>query len=172
MQKYSSGSSTLGRHQGEALSNYVPPPLQRRYMLQRGIMGFKNFICDADTFEHLITVEEVHLSAEPLAERIVAALNLQIGKVIEDPFPMNDVIVVSRPSVWGNPYVLGRGCQRCLQIHTEPGSTIPCFILYAEARLKVEPDWLRPLFGKKLHCAGCSIGAFTCHARVLERLRQ
>lgn len=67
------------------MGEYVAPPLQRRYILKRGPLGFKNLVADADTMETVAEVTGVHLVAEPMAERIVAALNLQIGRLIEDP---------------------------------------------------------------------------------------
>lgn len=79
-------------------------------------------------------------------------------------------IVVSRPSPWGNPYVIGQVCQRCGELHARAGSTIPCFTAYAKETLAADPKWLEPLKGRTLKCTGCPPGASTCHARVLERL--
>lgn len=81
------------------------------------------------------------------------------------------LVTVSRPSPWGNPYVLGQKCRRCGELHALRGSTIRCFTAYVKERLEKEPNWLAPLAGKTLVCAGCVPNAETCHARVLERMR-
>lgn len=84
--------------------------------------------------------------------------------------PKENEVVISRPSPWGNPYELGKGCPRCHDVHVVRGSTIPCFKLYADERLTADPQWLEPLRGKVLLCNGCPRGARTCHARVIEKL--
>lgn len=84
-------------------------------------------------------------------------------------------IYVSRPSVWGNPYVIGETCPRCLEVHAEPGSTIPCFTAYLLEKLEVEPTFIDTLGApgeKSLLCAGCDPGLETCHARVYEQFAQ
>lgn len=86
--------------------------------------------------------------------------------------PCRPPLYVSRPSIWGNPYVMGKICLNCGKLHDQPGSTIPCFEEYARKRIAREPGWLKPLLGKTLLCSGCKPGALTCHARVLERLRK
>lgn len=78
-------------------------------------------------------------------------------------------VYVSRPSVWGNPYVLGEVCQRCEQQHDEPGSTIECFEQWLLEMLVMQPSFLDALDGKTLLCTGCAPGLETCHARVYER---
>lgn len=78
---------------------------------------------------------------------------------------------VGRSTPWGNPYVLGEMCPRCMDVHGKRGSTIACFTEYAKRRLEQEPRWLEPLAGRILWCPGCVPNAETCHARVLERLR-
>lgn len=82
---------------------------------------------------------------------------------------LHKIVIVSRPSPWGNPYKLGEYCQRCGRLHSEPGSTIPCFTKYLDEWIAQDPDYLVPLMGKVLICKGCQTNAPTCHARVYER---
>ncbi len=82
---------------------------------------------------------------------------------------LHKIVIVSRPSEWGNPYKLGEYCSRCGRLHSEPGSTIPCFTSYLDALIAENPDYLVPLMGKVLICKGCAHRAPTCHARVYER---
>lgn len=66
---------------------------------------------------------------------------------------------VDRSSPWGNPF----------QIVGEIGRDEVCdkFELYAQWRLTVEPDWLKPLRGKNL---ACWCAPKRCHADTLLRL--
>lgn len=64
---------------------------------------------------------------------------------------------------WGNPFVVGRD-----------GDVKACIAKY-RAHLweqiktgKVSMQKLADLYGRKLFCPGCGVGAITCHARVLE----
>jgi hypothetical protein len=66
---------------------------------------------------------------------------------------------VGRPSVWGNPYPLKKEEDREL--------VLARFRVYAENKLKNEPDWLEPLRGKDLVCF-CA--PKLCHADVLLEL--
>ena len=68
-------------------------------------------------------------------------------------------IYVGRGTDWGNPFVMRSEADRedvCNQ-----------FELYALWRLRLEPDWLKPLKGKNLvcHCA-----PKRCHAEMLMKL--
>lgn len=65
---------------------------------------------------------------------------------------------IGRPGVWGNPFTVERhGRDRAIQL----------FRVYAENRLRRQPDWLKPLEGKSLACF-CT--PLACHGDVLLEL--
>lgn len=68
-------------------------------------------------------------------------------------------VKVDRGSNWGNPFVM--------RDESERDDVCNQFELYANWRLKFEPDWLKPLIGRNLAC-WCS--PKRCHAETLLRL--
>ncbi len=70
-----------------------------------------------------------------------------------------DAVYVGRPSDWGNPYPLQGKLTR--------EDVVQMFRVYAEAVLKKEPEWLKPLRGKDLVC-WCA--PLPCHADILLEL--
>jgi hypothetical protein len=68
-------------------------------------------------------------------------------------------IKVDRGSDWGNPFVM----------HGEQDRDRVCelFAQYAQWRLSVDPEWLKPLRGKHL---ACWCAPKRCHAETLRRL--
>ena len=71
-------------------------------------------------------------------------------------------VYIGRGSAWGNPFVIGKDGDR-----TE---VILKFREYADARLKVDMNWLKPLVGKDLNCFCAPLA---CHGDVLlEMIRE
>ena len=53
-------------------------------------------------------------------------------------------VYVGRPSIWGNPFEIGRDGTR--------EDVVLAFYAYGKERLTREPDWLEPLRGRDLVC--------------------
>jgi len=70
-----------------------------------------------------------------------------------------DVVVVCRPSRWGNPYLPGRDGTR--------DEVIALYRSWLSDRLAADPDFLEPLRGKRL---ACWCAPLACHADVLAEL--
>ncbi len=73
----------------------------------------------------------------------------------------SNAMYVGRPTRWGNPYVPKDSSIKARE------EVIEQFRVYAEQRLKREPDWLEPLRGKDLVC-WCA--PLPCHADILLEL--
>lgn len=71
---------------------------------------------------------------------------------------------------FGNPYIRGRRCGRCGEVHADNASTLPCFEEHLRnrvARDKAFRDDVASLHGKTLYC-WCA--PRPCHADVLARV--
>jgi len=82
-----------------------------------------------------------------------------------------NAVVVSRPTRWGNPFVLGvngRIGARPDGSAWEAEDVVRWFREYAVARMAREPEWLAPLRGMDLAC-WCALDE-PCHADVLLQL--
>lgn len=68
---------------------------------------------------------------------------------------------------FGNPYVVGKVCQRCGSPHLTPGATLPCFKDYFYERLLADVEFrkrVKTLKGKRLGCF-CKPGP--CHGDII-----
>lgn len=68
-------------------------------------------------------------------------------------------IYVGRPTVWGNPFIIGRDGTR--------DEVIEKFRKYAIKKNKEDPNWIKPLINKNLVC-WCA--PRKCHAEILLEL--
>ena len=71
----------------------------------------------------------------------------------------NTGVYIGRGSRWGNPFVIG--------IHGDRAEVIAQFKEYANARIKVDMNWLKPLVNQDLVCY-CAPKA--CHGDFLLEL--
>lgn len=70
----------------------------------------------------------------------------------------SNAVYVGRPTVWGNPYAVKEmGLSEALRRYE----------LWLDEKIKDNPDFLKPLYGKDLAC-WCNVGN-PCHADVLIR---
>lgn len=56
---------------------------------------------------------------------------------------------------FGNPVIIGKRCALCTQVHSDGGSTLPCYEEYLKARLLVDQEFKDAFYklkGKKLIC--------------------
>lgn len=70
---------------------------------------------------------------------------------------------------FGNPYAVGRVCQRCGALHDTGASTLPCFEQYFFHRLGTDAEFrirVRALAGKTL---GCFCAPNPCHGDIIAR---
>lgn len=83
---------------------------------------------------------------------------------------------IGRGTIWGNPYKVGRTCQRCGQRHGK-GETLKCYRRYLWQRINDGSGFDKRLaeLGRDiidgtvvLRCPGCGVGSKTCHGRILE----
>ena len=68
---------------------------------------------------------------------------------------------------FGNPYMVGRHCSRCGEVHETGASTLPCFDAYFLGRLGSDAEYRRrvlELTGKTL---GCFCAPNPCHGNVI-----
>jgi len=100
------------------------------------------------------------------AERTPKPRRIQLQRTGGWRKPEN-AVVVSRPSRWGNPFVIGKVSELTGGLITE-ANCLPTFERYCYTRLQLEADWLAPLRGKTLAC-WCKEGS-PCHADILLRL--
>lgn len=71
---------------------------------------------------------------------------------------------------WGNPVEKNKVCPECKQVHTDNGSTLPCYEKIMRRRLKDDMhlnNKLASLDGKRLGC-WCKPGP--CHGDILVKL--
>lgn len=72
---------------------------------------------------------------------------------------------------FGNPYVVGKFCWRCWQVHYADGSTLPCYELYLRERMRNDVEFrarVEGLRGKFLWCpGGCKKKRLPCHGDIL-----
>lgn len=68
----------------------------------------------------------------------------------------------------GNPVVIGQECRFCHQIHSDGGSTLPCYEKYLQDRLmndqKFSIRFYETLQGKTL---GCFCAPKPCHCQIM-----
>jgi hypothetical protein len=70
---------------------------------------------------------------------------------------------------FGNPVAIGKTCPECGEVHSDGGSTLPCYTAYLKRRLKAEPKFrqqIKDLQGKILVCF-CK--PRPCHGDVLVK---
>lgn len=71
----------------------------------------------------------------------------------------SEYVLIDRNTPWGNPFVLG--------IDGDRDYVCDMFEKYAEWRLSVQPDWLKPLVGRDI---GCHCVPKRCHGHTILRL--
>jgi len=82
------------------------------------------------------------------------------------PLP-DDVMRIDRTTRWGNPYKVGSliampsGTRIC-----DRETAVALFELYLRHKLETDPDWLKPLRGKRLACWCVPLA---CHGDVIAR---
>lgn len=69
------------------------------------------------------------------------------------------VVRIDRASPWGNPFIIG--------IDGDRNAVCELFEKYAVWRLKLQPDWLKPLEGRDMIC-WCA--PLCCHGETLIKL--
>jgi hypothetical protein len=75
-------------------------------------------------------------------------------------------VSIMRPSMFGNPSVIGGRCPECGKVHRERGETIECFRAYLLRRVRHDADFreaVEALRGKRL---GCCCVPLACHGHV------
>lgn len=89
---------------------------------------------------------------------------------------MSQIIDVSRPSIFGNPYRIGTIGPDGKRM-TTAGSTLAFYENWLLGRLKDREFehrawdlYLKMRGGAKLYCRGCFFDSPTCHARILEKV--
>lgn len=93
----------------------------------------------------------------------------RVVNICLDPYD----VYIGRPGrnqtgIFGNPFPVGKVCKRCGELHTDRGSTLPCFEAYFHDRVAKDREfWLRVmrLRGKTLGCFCKPI--HPCHGDII-----
>lgn len=81
-----------------------------------------------------------------------------------------DYVYIGRGGGWGNPFIRGKKCQDCGEVHSEPGSTLPCYEKWLRTCVLPSPSFaaaIKMLWGKTLVCF-CKPNP--CHGDILAQV--
>jgi hypothetical protein len=70
---------------------------------------------------------------------------------------------------FGNPYVVGKTCQDCGNLHIDGEATLPCYEIYLRKRIK-EPEFLQKFLLLKGKTLGCFCKPKPCHGDIMIKL--
>ena len=73
----------------------------------------------------------------------------------------------SPEAVFGNPYPVGKVCDRCGQLHATRESTLPCFRLYFDDRVQRDQDFRLRVLRLKGQRLGCHCKPAVCHGDII-----
>lgn len=82
----------------------------------------------------------------------------------------NGYVFIGRPSLFGNPIIKNKICPVCSDIHESNGSTLECYKVYINERMKFDEAFrteVENLVGKTLVCF-CK--PKRCHGDILEKI--
>lgn len=78
-----------------------------------------------------------------------------------------------QPGLFGNPVVIGKPCVVCNEVHSNRGSTLPCYEEYLLSRLAVDQQFAKKFSELKNKTLVCFCKPQFCHgdimAKVLDR---
>ena len=67
----------------------------------------------------------------------------------------------------GNPIRTGEVCPVCYKIHTEKGSTLPCYKVYLGFRVEADESFRTRLLSLKGRVLGCFCKPKACHGDII-----
>lgn len=68
---------------------------------------------------------------------------------------------------FGNPFMVGKVCQRCKQLHSDGNSTLKCFREYMMERIEKDAQYKAGLLSLKGKTLGCFCKPKPCHGDVM-----
>jgi hypothetical protein len=78
-----------------------------------------------------------------------------------------EYVYIGRPSIFGNPFAVGKKCKLCGEVHSDGGSTLPCYKKYFDKRIAEDHDFKSKVLELKDKILICYCEPNPCHGRII-----
>jgi hypothetical protein len=76
-------------------------------------------------------------------------------------------VYIGRPSIYGNPVIIGKKCQYCDIVHSDAGSTLQCYRDYFYSKIENDENFRKSLEDIKGKTLGCFCKPKPCHGDII-----